>query len=63
MLGLSESWWNKKHNSHHIFTNNEILDEDIRHRYRTILFPFLLFKWRLDSILHSLFSFRIVKYC
>jgi fatty acid desaturase len=54
VLGLSAGWWKKKHLAHHIFTNNEGLDPDIQHSYRTILFPLMLLKWRVESIYFAL---------
>lgn len=39
--GLSLEWWNPKHNMHHMFTNIEKYDEDIQHKYKVYLYPFL----------------------
>lgn len=47
--GFSLDWWAPKHNMHHIFTNHEQYDDDIKHNYKVYLFPFLYLKWRFDS--------------
>ena len=60
VMGLSWSWWKKKHQQHHIFTNNDALDHDIRHKYRTMVFPLLLIKWRLDSLWFILSHLKLV---
>lgn len=48
--GLSAKWWNRKHNLHHMFTNNISKDEDIQHEYNRFLFPLLFPKWKFDSL-------------
>jgi fatty acid desaturase len=50
LTGLSASWWNYKHNMHHIFTNSKRYDEDIDHNTNPLLYPFLFVKWRFDSV-------------
>lgn len=47
--GFSLDWWAPKHNMHHIFTNSELYDDDIKHDYKVYLYPFLYLKWRYDS--------------
>jgi fatty acid desaturase len=39
--GLSLEWWAPKHNMHHMFTNIEKYDQDIQHKYKVYLYPFL----------------------
>ena len=51
--GLSPRWWNRKHNLHHMFTNNMNKDEDIQHSYNKLLFAFLFLKWKYDSIVEE----------
>lgn len=48
--GFCLEWWAPKHNMHHIFTNSQLYDEDIKHDYKVYLFPFLYLKWRYDSL-------------
>ncbi|KAL4498509.1 hypothetical protein ABPG72_019627 [Tetrahymena utriculariae] len=50
VAGLSSKWWNRKHNLHHMFTNNISKDEDIQHSYNRWLFPLLFPKWKFDSL-------------
>lgn len=47
--GLSVEWWSPKHNMHHMFTNSQLYDDDIKHEYKVYLYPFLYLKWRYDS--------------
>ena len=47
--GFCLDWWAPKHNMHHIFTNHEQYDDDIKHDYKVYFFPFLYLKWRYDS--------------
>lgn len=71
MIGLSRSWWMKKHNNeHHIYTNSDIHDTDIRdydeiftknpgkstffYKHRTLLF------WCASSIVY--FNLIILSY-
>ncbi|KAL4508259.1 hypothetical protein ABPG72_003563 [Tetrahymena utriculariae] len=56
--GFSNKWWGRKHNQHHMFTNNILKDEDIQHDYKLWQFPFLFLKWKLDSILASYYEFE-----
>jgi hypothetical protein len=51
---FSSHWWCPKHNMHHIFTNSELYDDDIKHDYKRYLFPFLFLKWRYDSLLTAI---------
>ena len=60
ILGLCPHWWSQKHNIHHIFTNSTRLDKDIKHNYPLPLYPFLLLKWRIDSIIYTLFHLRLI---
>lgn len=49
--GFSMNWWSRKHNSHHMFTNSKIYDDDINHEYDTkLVYPLLYLKWNYDSI-------------
>ena len=48
--GFCLDWWAPKHNMHHIFTNSQLYDDDIKHDYKVYLYPFLYLKWRYDSI-------------
>lgn len=41
---------------HHIFTNSQLYDEDIKHEYKVYLYPFLYLKWRYDSIVQAFAS-------
>jgi len=50
IAGISCKWWNKKHNLHHMFTNNLKKDTDIQHEYKRYLFQFLFLKWNYDCI-------------
>lgn len=36
--GFSLDWWSPKHNMHHMFTNSELYDEDIKHEYKKYLY-------------------------
>lgn len=56
MGGFSLDWWAPKHNMHHIFTNHEEYDDDIKHNYKVYLFPFLYLKWRYDSFTEAVAS-------
>lgn len=49
--GFCLDWWGPKHNMHHIFTNSQRFDEDIKHDYKVYLYPFLYLKWRYDSLI------------
>lgn len=51
LAGFSPLWWSRKHNQHHMFTNNMLKDEDIQHEYKKYMFPFLFLKWKLDSLI------------
>lgn len=59
--GFSLEWWAPKHNMHHIFTNSELYDDDIKHEYKVYLYPFLYLKWRFDSLMTAIKSKNIVK--
>lgn len=59
--GLSPRWWNRKHNLHHMFTNNLNKDEDIQHSYNKLLFMFLFLKWKYDSIITDYKNYNIIK--
>lgn len=51
--GFSLEWWSPKHNMHHIFTNSQLYDDDIKHDYKVYLYPFLYLKWRYDSLMSA----------
>ena len=54
--GFNAKWWSPKHNMHHIFTNSQLYDEDIKHDYKVYLYAFLYLKWRFDSLTVAIFS-------
>ena len=39
---------------HHMFTNSNRFDDDIKHEYYTAMYPFLYAKWRFDAFVASL---------
>lgn len=51
--GFCLEWWSPKHNMHHIFTNSQLYDDDIKHDYKVYLYPFLYLKWRYDSLVSA----------
>ena len=52
--GFSMNWWSNKHNTHHMFTNSKIHDDDIKHDYNTkLLYPLLYIKWNYDSFVYA----------
>lgn len=51
--GFSLEWWSPKHNMHHIFTNSQLYDDDIKHEYKVYLYEFLYLKWRFDSFVSA----------
>ena len=73
--GFCLEWWAPKHNMHHIFTNHQEYDDDIKHNYKVYLFLFLYLKWRYDSfttafatrnyldITNILINYAILFYC
>ena len=73
--GFCLDWWAPKHNMHHIFTNSELYDDDIKHDYKVYLYPFLYLKWRYDSfttaiqtknyldILNIMLNYSLIFYC
>jgi fatty acid desaturase len=58
--GFSLDWWSPKHNMHHMFTNSQLYDDDIKHDYKVYLFPFLYLKWRFDSYTTAITSKNLV---
>lgn len=60
VLGLNTEWWKQKHYKHHFFTNHDKIDPDISKNYRVFTYPFLLFKWRIDSAAYSFKNIKIV---
>jgi hypothetical protein len=60
--GFSLEWWSPKHNMHHIFTNSQLYDEDIKHNYKVYLYEFLYLKWRFDSLVSAIVKLNYVKY-
>jgi fatty acid desaturase len=58
--GFSLEWWSPKHNMHHMFTNSQLYDDDIKHDYKVYLFPFLYLKWRFDSFTSAITSKNLV---
>ena len=61
--GFSLEWWSPKHNMHHMFTNSELYDDDIKHEYKVYLYPFLYLKWRFDSFTTAIANKNLVNYC
>ena len=59
--GFSLEWWSPKHNMHHIFTNSQLYDEDIKHDYKIYLYEFLYLKWRFDSLVSAIVKLNYVK--
>lgn len=60
LAGLSAPWWGYKHNMHHMFTNSTRYDDDIKHSYYTVLYPFLYIKWRFDAAVSSVMTLNWV---
>lgn len=60
VMGLSRYWWLKKHHQHHAFTNRDNIDPDIAYNYPVCLYPFLLIKWRIESILAAVRHIQLV---
>lgn len=52
--GFCLDWWSPKHNMHHMFTNSQLYDDDIKHEYKVYLYPFLYLKWRFDSLISAI---------
>ena len=47
---------------HHIFTNSQLYDEDIKHEYKVYLYEFLYLKWRFDSLVSAITKLNYVTY-
>lgn len=47
---------------HHMFTNSQIYDDDIKHEYKVYLYPFLYLKWRYDSFSTAIEKKNIVTF-
>jgi hypothetical protein len=45
---------------HHIFTNSQLYDEDIKHEYKVYLYEFLYLKWRFDSLVSAITKINYV---
>ncbi len=45
---------------HHMFTNSTKYDDDIKHSYYTVLYPFLYVKWRFDAAVSSIMTLNWV---
>ena len=45
---------------HHIFTNSQLYDEDIKHEYKVYLYEFLYLKWRFDSLVSAITKLNYV---
>ena len=58
--GFCLEWWAPKHNMHHMFTNSQLYDEDIKHDYKVYLYPFLYLKWRFDSLVTAISTKNVV---
>ena len=58
--GFSLEWWSPKHNMHHIFTNSQLYDDDIKHDYKVYLYEFLYLKWRFDSLISAITKLNYV---
>ncbi len=58
--GFSLEWWSPKHNMHHIFTNSQLYDDDIKHDYKVYLYEFLYLKWRFDSAVSAITKLNYV---
>ena len=43
-----------------MFTNSELYDDDIKHDYKVVLYPFLYLKWRFDSLTTAIRNKNIV---